>query len=56
MEIRWQEPYNGGSNITHYLVEWDEGRGNGYFYSLGQTNGYTTFIVSSSVSEFYVGG
>jgi hypothetical protein len=51
IEIRWQEPAsNGGSNLTHYLVEWDEGRGNGYWYSLGQTLGYTTFTVSSGNS------
>jgi hypothetical protein len=56
MEIRWQEPNDGGSNITHYTVEWDEGRGNDQFYHLGETEGYTTFEVGIHNSAYYEGG
>jgi hypothetical protein len=36
--IRWTEPNDGGSEITFYTVEWDEGRGNDQYYLLGETN------------------
>ena len=52
MEIRWIEPSNGGSNITHYNVEWDEGRGNELFYPLATTLGYETVTVTDSNPHF----
>ena len=56
LEIRWAEPDNGGSIITDYNVEWDEGRSNGEFYFLGTTQGYETFTVNEDLSSRFVGG
>lgn len=56
IEVRWQEPNDGGSNITHYSVEWDQGRGNDQFYYLGETEGYTTYQVGLHDSAAFEGG
>ena len=55
IEIRWQEPNNGGSLLISYEVQWDEGRGNGQFYYLGTTT-YQTFTVDASLSSQFIGG
>ena len=48
IEIRWDAPSNGGSEITDYKVFWDSGTGNEQYLYKGNTAGYLTFTVPLS--------
>jgi hypothetical protein len=58
IEIRWTEPLSdGGSNITDYLVYWDEGRGTNEFVQIANTIGYLTYTIDAVKSpEWFMGG
>ena len=40
IEIRWDEPNDGGSAITDYKVFWDKGLSNNYYEFAATTDGY----------------
>lgn len=48
--IDWKEPYNGGTPITSYKVQWNLGGTGVAFYDLATTNASTLSFTKSSLT------
>lgn len=58
IEIQWETPSDGNSEITDYQVYWDTGSGTSdpdEFVALGLSGGYTRLVIDSDLAIFNPG-